>query len=337
MRLARTTAMGAAAAVLLAGAALAQQQQPPAALRGGGGGSAATGLPGNTSDERLVAELQQFFAEVGADGGVRAASMYDKQQQQGGNQYSTSLAPLLEIYMDPRGVADRSPSKHWLFPACGFAAPIIESPVYCPIGLAFERIGETALQMNRGGAIVSERTMYETEKEPAQGAVPLPARLYDVGHPIPFQVTNQTVIEAERHTYYWVRRCMCWVAGVWYVLDVRRNRDGVGSHHSTHTLHMRPPTAVHTQHCELLLVRETLHRRRLRPRTAAALCAQRLVRTRSRPSVAVDGFMSNHTTTTAANKKTKPGTTAASSSRRASSRTGTRPSASPSCGATTSC
>jgi hypothetical protein len=191
-----------AAVVLLAGTVNAhQQQQHGAALRGG----AATGLADNASDERPVAELQEFleFAEMGADGGVVHAT-YDKGQQQGGG--SGSLAPLLEIYMDPRGVADRSPSKHWLFPACGFAAPILESPVYCPLGLAVERIGEAALQRDRGDFIVAERTMYETEKEPAQGLVPLPVRLHDVGHPIPFQIQNQTVVEAERQTYYWYLR-----------------------------------------------------------------------------------------------------------------------------------
>lgn len=209
-RLARTTAMMGAAVVLLAGTINAQQlqQQHGAALRGG---ASIAGLASNASDERLIAELQQFleFAEVGADGAVLHAT-YDKgQQQQGGG--SGSFAPLLEIYTDPRGVADRSPSKHWLFPACGFAAPILESPVYWPLGLAVERIGEAVLQRNRGDFIVTERTMYETEKEPAQGPVPLPVRLHDVGHPIPFQVTNQTVVEAERHTYYWVGVYGLWV------------------------------------------------------------------------------------------------------------------------------
>jgi hypothetical protein len=193
MRLALTTT-GALALLLLAGGAAAQ-----AYLRGG-----PAGAPGNVSDELLVVQLQQFFAEVGADGAV----VQDKQQQ--GGQYSGSLAPLLDIYMDPRGVNDRSPSKHWLFPACGFAAPIIESPLYCPLGLAVERIGETALELNQGDAIVQERTMYETEKEPAQAGVPLPIRLHDVGHPIPFQITNQTLIEVERHTYYWVRAFVVW-------------------------------------------------------------------------------------------------------------------------------
>ena len=114
--------------------------------------------------------------------------------------------PLVAIVLDPRGVQDRSPSKHWLFPACGFAQPIVEAPAYCPLDRVVEAGAALNYAINRR-AFAQVTTMYATEKEPSQDtAGSLPKRMADVGHPLPFEVTDKRVVENERQTVYWYYR-----------------------------------------------------------------------------------------------------------------------------------
>lgn len=119
---------------------------------------------------------------------------------------SAPFFPLLAIVLDPRGVQDRSPSKHWLFPACGFAQPIVEAPAYCPLDRVVEAGAALNYEINRR-AFATVTTMYETEKEPSQNPTnSLPKRMADVGHPLPFQITDKAVVENERQTVYWYYR-----------------------------------------------------------------------------------------------------------------------------------
>jgi len=119
---------------------------------------------------------------------------------------SAPFFPLVAIVLDPRGVQDRSPSKHWLFPACGFAQPIVEAPAYCPLDRVVEAGAALNYAINRR-AFAQVATMYDTEKEPSQNAAgSLPLRMADVGHPLPFQITDKALVEKERQTVYWYYR-----------------------------------------------------------------------------------------------------------------------------------
>lgn len=119
---------------------------------------------------------------------------------------SISFFPLVQIVLDPRGVQDRSPSRHKLFPSCGFAEPILDAPGYCPLVRILERGADMNYESILRG-FTTVKNMYETEKEPAQDdESSLPVRMADIGHPLPFQIKDQALIEKERQTAYWYYR-----------------------------------------------------------------------------------------------------------------------------------
>ena len=109
--------------------------------------------------------------------------------------------PVLAILADPRGVAERSPSKDVLYPLCGWAQPIFESEQYSAWVLATERLSDGYGTFFRR-SIVTSPSIYVDEKEPWQGNVPLPTPLTALGNCLPRRAPLE-VIEAERHTYYW--------------------------------------------------------------------------------------------------------------------------------------
>lgn len=162
-----------------------------------------------------------------ARGGLESGLAGRRQLQAAGRDTNAMLFPLVQIVLDPRGVSDRSPSRHWLFPACGFAEPIVDSPGYCPLGWLVEQGAEVNYALNRRG-FINVRTIYGTEKQPAQSFPTLPVRMAAVGHPLPFRIENSTLIEAERHTLYWYYRSIITFYGY------------VHSHSSSFPLH--PPT-----------------------------------------------------------------------------------------------
>ena len=109
--------------------------------------------------------------------------------------------PVAAILNDPRGVAERSPSKDPLYPLCGWTQPILESEQYCAWVLATERASSAYSTVFRR-SIVTQPTIYTSEKEPWQGNVALPVRLADLGDCLPIQVPG-SIVRAEHHTYYW--------------------------------------------------------------------------------------------------------------------------------------
>lgn len=109
--------------------------------------------------------------------------------------------PVAAILNDPRGVAERSPSKDPLYPLCGWTQPILESEQYCAWVLATERASSAYSTVFRR-SIVTQPTIYTSEKEPWQGNEALPIRLADLGDCLPMQVPG-AIVQAERHTYYW--------------------------------------------------------------------------------------------------------------------------------------
>ena len=111
--------------------------------------------------------LHVLYDFLVARGGLESGPAGRRQLQAAGRDTNAMLFPLVQIVLDPRGVSDRSPSKHWLFPACGFAEPIVDSPGYCPLGWLVENGAEVNYALNRRG-FINVRTIYGTEKQPAQ-------------------------------------------------------------------------------------------------------------------------------------------------------------------------
>ena len=148
-------------------------------------------------------------ADVSVDGEISKANIWSKAKAMAASgNYKGAGATIRAVYdilTDPRGVNDVSPSKHPIYPACGFISPIVDSPHYCESLYATLAFEATSSRLYRR-SIVNDENIYTSEKEPCQDpGHTLPRRLLDLGAVLP-QDVDPSVVEQERHTYYWYYR-----------------------------------------------------------------------------------------------------------------------------------
>jgi hypothetical protein len=161
--------------------------------------------------EKLLAEEDKngATADISAEGEVSKPTIWAKAKTMAASgNYKGAGATIRAIYdilTDPRGVNEKSPSKHPIYPACGFISPIVDSPHYCESLYATLTFEATSSRVNRR-SIVNDANIYTSEKEPCQDpGHTLPRRLLDLGAVLPPDV-DPSVVEQERHTYYWYYR-----------------------------------------------------------------------------------------------------------------------------------